>query len=80
VAGSGGVDSMLLFWLERGGDRTKCCRKMKRRKQARLGSMRRKRYTARGRGDIGQRRGTPGRGNGGDNTSWADTNLTELKK
>jgi hypothetical protein len=27
---AGGVDSMLWFRLERGGDMTKCCRKMKR--------------------------------------------------
>jgi hypothetical protein len=31
VAGGSGADSMIQFWLERGGDGMKCCRKMKRR-------------------------------------------------
>jgi hypothetical protein len=31
VAGSGGADSMLRFWLERGDDETKHCQKMKQR-------------------------------------------------
>jgi hypothetical protein len=39
VAGNGSTDSMLRLWLERGGDMTKHCRKMKRRQQARFGFM-----------------------------------------
>jgi hypothetical protein len=31
VAGGGGADSMLRFWLERGGDGTMHCHKMKQR-------------------------------------------------
>jgi hypothetical protein len=31
VAGGGGVDSMVQFQLEREGDETKCCRKIKQR-------------------------------------------------
>jgi hypothetical protein len=31
VAGSGGADSMLWFWFERGADGTKHCQKMKQR-------------------------------------------------
>jgi hypothetical protein len=41
VVGDGGVDSMLWFQLERGGDEMKRCRKMKRKQQTRLGSMER---------------------------------------
>jgi hypothetical protein len=29
VAGGGGTNLILQFWLERRDDRTKCCRKMK---------------------------------------------------
>jgi hypothetical protein len=53
VAGGGIVDSLLQFWLERGGDEMKCCQKMKKRQRALLGSMGRKRDMARRRGDIG---------------------------
>jgi hypothetical protein len=42
VADGSDADSVLRFWLERGGDGMKRCRKMKRRQQARLGSMGRK--------------------------------------
>jgi hypothetical protein len=42
------ADSMLQFWLKRGGDGTKHYQKMKQRQQARLISMRRKRE----RGDV----------------------------
>jgi hypothetical protein len=42
----------------------KHCRKLKRRQRARLGSMGRKRDTARQRGDIGRRRGGTGEGKG----------------
>jgi hypothetical protein len=45
VASSSGADSMLQFWLERGGDGTQRCWKMKRRQRARLISMGRKRDT-----------------------------------
>jgi hypothetical protein len=47
---------MLQFRVERGGDGTKHYRKMKRRQQARLGSMERKRDTTWRRDDIGRRR------------------------
>jgi hypothetical protein len=40
-----GVDSILQFRLERGGDGMKCCRKMKRRQRARFELMGRKRDT-----------------------------------
>jgi hypothetical protein len=56
VVGGVGVDSMLRFRLERGGDKTKHCRKMKRRQQARLSSMERKRDTAQRCANVGQRR------------------------
>jgi hypothetical protein len=45
VAGGGNADSMLWFWLERRGDEVNHCQKMKRRQQAYLGSMGRKRDT-----------------------------------
>jgi hypothetical protein len=48
---------MFQFLLERGGDKIKHCRKMKRRQRARLGSMGSKRDTVQQRDDIGQRRG-----------------------
>jgi hypothetical protein len=43
VVRCGGADLMLRFQLERGGDGTKRCRKMKQRQRARIGSMRMKR-------------------------------------
>jgi hypothetical protein len=92
AAGDGGVDSMLQFWLERGDNGMKHCRKMKRwqrarlgpmgrkrRQRARLGSMERKRNMAQRRGKIGQRRGGTEEGKGGDDASWVDTNLTGPK-
>jgi hypothetical protein len=69
VAGGGGADPLLQFWLERGGDEMKCCQKMKKRQRALLGSMGRKCDTARRHGDIGQRRGDTREGKGGDDTS-----------
>jgi hypothetical protein len=57
VADDGGTNSMLQFRLERGGDRTKHYRKMKRRQRAHLGSIGRKRDRTRQRGDVDQRRG-----------------------
>jgi hypothetical protein len=57
VTGDGGVNSILQFQLEMGGDGMKCYRKMKQRHRAHLGSMGRKRDTVRRRGDISQRRG-----------------------
>jgi hypothetical protein len=56
VAGDSGADSMFRFRLERGGDGMKHCWKMKRRQQALLGSMGRKRDTTRRHDDVGQRR------------------------
>jgi hypothetical protein len=64
VACDGGADSMLQFWLKRGGDGTKHCRKMKRRQRAHLGSMGRKRDTVRWHDNIGRRRGGIGEGKG----------------
>jgi hypothetical protein len=46
VTGGDGADSMLQFWLNRGADGTKHCRKMKRRQRAHIGSMGRKRNMA----------------------------------
>jgi hypothetical protein len=39
IACDGGVNSMLQFWLERGGNGTKRYRKMKQMQQSRLGLM-----------------------------------------
>jgi hypothetical protein len=64
VAGGGGADSMLRFRLERGGDGSKRCQKMKRRQRAHLGSMRRKRDKARRHDDVGRMRGGTGEGKG----------------
>jgi hypothetical protein len=43
VVGGGGADLMLWFQLNRGGNETKRCQKMKQRQRARLGSMEKKR-------------------------------------
>jgi hypothetical protein len=68
-----GVNLILLFQLERGDDRIKHYRKMKRRQRARLGSMRRKRDMSWWcEAALGRRKRV-------DDVSWADTNLTELK-
>jgi hypothetical protein len=48
---------MFQFWLERGDDETKHCKKIKQRQRARLGSIRRKRGKERRRDDVGWRRG-----------------------
>jgi hypothetical protein len=56
VACGGGVDSMLQFRLERGGDRTKRCWKMNRRQRARLGSIGRKCDTMRWCDDVDRSR------------------------
>jgi hypothetical protein len=56
------ADSMFRFWLERGDDGTKRCRKMKRRQRSRFGSMGSKCDTTRRRDDINQRRGGTGEG------------------
>jgi hypothetical protein len=53
VTGSGGVDLILQFWLERGDDGMNCYRKMKRRHRSCLGSTGTKHDTARQLGDIG---------------------------
>jgi hypothetical protein len=64
VASGSGADSMLQFWLERGGDGIKHCRKMKRRQQARIRLMGRKCDTVRRCDDIGWRRGDTREGKG----------------
>jgi hypothetical protein len=64
VAGGGGTYLMLQFWLERGGDMTKRCRKMKWRQRARLGSIRIKRDTTQQCDDVGRRRGGTEEGKG----------------
>jgi hypothetical protein len=56
VGGDDGVNSMLQFRLERGGDGTKCCRKMQQRQRAHLGSMRKYRDTAQLCDDVDRRR------------------------
>jgi hypothetical protein len=57
----------------------KHCRKMKRMQRARLGSMGRKRDTARRHSDVVRRRSGTRERKGGDNASWADMNLTGPK-
>jgi hypothetical protein len=81
VADGSGADSMLQFQLKRGGDGIKHCQKMKRRQRAHLGYMGRKCDTTRQCGDIDRRRCGTGEGKpqGGEDTSWADTNRTRLK-
>jgi hypothetical protein len=46
VVGGSDADLMLGFWLERRGDGTKQCQKMKQRQRARLGFIGRKHDTA----------------------------------
>jgi hypothetical protein len=75
MAGGGGADSMLRCRLERGGDRTKHCRKMKQRQQACLCSIGRKRGMATSTGG----KAAPGREKRGDDASWDDTNFTGPK-
>jgi hypothetical protein len=58
VAFSGDMNSMLRFQLERGGNGTKHCRKMKCRQRARLGSMRRKSDMAQRCDDVDRTRGS----------------------
>jgi hypothetical protein len=79
VACEGCANSMLQFYLERGGDGTKRCRKMKPRQRARLGSMGRKCGTVRWRDNASRRRGDTKGEKGGDDASWADANLTRPK-
>jgi hypothetical protein len=57
VDGSDGVDSIFQFQLERGGDVTKSCRKMKQKQRARLASVGRKCDTTQRRDDVGHWRG-----------------------
>jgi hypothetical protein len=72
------VDSMLRFRLERGCNRTKHCQKMLRR-QCVLAPWE---VSAAQRGDVATSVGgeaESGREMGGDDVSWADTNLTGAK-
>jgi hypothetical protein len=62
VAYCGGVDLMLWFQLERGGDRMKHCQNIKWRHRAHLGSMERKYDTVWRCDDVGWRRGGTGKG------------------
>jgi hypothetical protein len=62
VVNGGGAYSILWFWLERGGDRTKHYQKMKRRQRSCLNSMGRKCDIARQHGNANQRRGGTGEG------------------
>jgi hypothetical protein len=64
VAGNDGADSMLQFWLERRGDGTKRCRKMKRSQSAHHGSMGRKHDTAQRCGNVSRRRDDAREGKG----------------
>jgi hypothetical protein len=52
VADGGDAGSMLQFWLERGGDKTKYCQKMKQIQQTHFGYMRKKCDMAQQCGDI----------------------------
>jgi hypothetical protein len=76
VANSSAVESMVQFWLERGGDRMKRCLKVKRWQRAHHGSMRRKSDTTRRCGDIDPRRGGTGEGKGMRRCQLVDENLT----
>jgi hypothetical protein len=64
VAGGGGADSMLQYWLERGGDGMKHYWKMKQRQRARLGYMGRKCDMAWWHHNVRRRRGGNGEGKG----------------
>jgi hypothetical protein len=64
VVGGGGIDSMIWFQLEREGDGTKSCQKMKRRQRTDLDSMGRKHEMAQRRGNVDRRRGGTGEGRG----------------
>jgi hypothetical protein len=66
------------FLLEREGDRMKHYHPMKRRQRARLDPMEKKRDTVRQAMTAGGE-AAPGRENGGDDASWADTNVTKPK-
>jgi hypothetical protein len=55
---------MLQFRLERGGDTTKCCQKMKQRQRTHLDSVGRMHDTAWWRDNIDRRRGGTGEGKG----------------
>jgi hypothetical protein len=79
VAGGSGIDSMLRFQLERGGDGMKFCRKMKRKQRAHLGSIGRKHGMAQREATLAGGETAPQRGKGGDDASWADVNLTGPK-
>jgi hypothetical protein len=57
MASGGGSDSMLRFWLEREGDGTKHCRKMKRMQRGHLDSMGRSVIL---RGSVGRMRDNTG--------------------
>jgi hypothetical protein len=56
LSDGGGVNSMLQFQLESGGDGTKHCQKMKQRQGAHLGSMGMKYNMLRRHGDVCRRR------------------------
>jgi hypothetical protein len=64
VAGGVGVDSILWFSLEGGGDGTERCRKMKQKHQAHFDSIERKCDTTRWCDNVDQRRGGTGKGKG----------------
>jgi hypothetical protein len=69
------MDSIFWFQLERGGNSTKCCRKMKRRQRAHLSSMGRKRDMARRCDDVDRRRGSTGEGKGEEMTLVGPTRI-----
>jgi hypothetical protein len=64
VAYGGCADSILPFRLERGGDGTKRCQKIKRRQRTCLSSMGRKHDTVQWHDDVDRRRGSTGEGKG----------------
>jgi hypothetical protein len=79
VVGGDGVDVVLRFRLEMGGDGVKYCWKIKWWQRAHLDSMERKRGTVRWHDDVDRRRGNTGEGTRGNDVSWADMNLTGPK-
>ncbi len=81
VAGNGGVDSILQFWVEMEHNGIKCYRKMKRGGNELILTQWEGSVTRRGGVTTSARReATPEREKRGDDDSWAETNLTVLKK
>jgi hypothetical protein len=79
VADSDDADSILWFQLKRGGDEINRCRKMKRLHQVVLAPREGSVIRHDGLATLAGGEAAPGRVKGGDDTSWADANLTGPK-